>query len=112
MSEIPDTVERVECRYIGAYGKGHHRAYVSGVGEVHYGELVKMTKAQFKKLPKHEWVSAENLCVHVGMNSELCWEERVEGSLYCNLHIQEFQDRAQLKDKLPVAEKLETKNLE
>lgn len=86
-----------ECRYIGAYGRGHHRAYIPDVGEVFYGQVIEVTDEQFKKLPRHEWVLVDSICFHTGMDGALCWNKRVEGSKYCALHLEEFSQRAILE---------------
>lgn len=87
----------IDVRYIGKYGRGHHKAYASGIGEVYYGQIVSVTQEQFNNAPKSDWVKIGNFCRHINMNGDLCWNERDGKSPFCSFHRQEFQTKALLK---------------
>lgn len=89
----------IDVRYTGKYGRGHHKAYCSGIGEVYYGQIVSVTQEQLDNAPKSDWVRIGNFCRHINMSGDLCWNERDGKSPFCSFHRKEFRTRALLKGK-------------
>ncbi len=88
--------ETIRARYIGPYGRGHHRARVDGVGEVFYSQVMELTELQLSKLPPAEWVEVADLCQHSNMHGNFCEKLGVKGQTFCEFHQKEFAVRAQL----------------
>lgn len=84
-----------DYRYIGYYGRGHHKARCPGIGEIFYGQIISLNEEQITNLPEGDWVKVGNFCRHLDMDGNLCYNEKDEGSPYCSSHREEFRLRAQ-----------------
>lgn len=88
-----------DYRYIGYHGRGHHKAYCSGIGEIYYGQIVNLTQEQIDNAPENDWVLVGNFCRHTDLGGNLCFSNKEEGSPYCHVHGLEFKMRAQTEGK-------------
>lgn len=94
-----------DYRYVGHYGRGHHKAYCSGIGEIYYGQIVNLTQEQIDNAPRSDWILVGNFCRHTDLGGNLCFNNREEGLPYCHAHGLEFKMRAQVKEEKPKQKK-------
>jgi hypothetical protein len=91
----PKENDVVTVQYIGRLGRGHHRAYCSGVGEVYYLELVDVPNSKVEELINSgEWRQVGDICFHIKMNGQFCSNLKVEGSHLCQSCLDFFSERA------------------
>ena len=87
--------EKVWVQYIGPFGRGHHRAFVSDVAEVYYLEIIQVSIETFEKLSTSDWRLVEDVCRHVLMNGKYCPNLRASDSLFCSQCSEYFEERAE-----------------